>query len=161
VFVGIRTIEFDEELANMVRLNQWEHEFKKPDESAVALGDDDDYWSDTDSLDKTKGTILTANKTVEQLSLEVGVETKIGNYLIKEGLKIQMKSPVVTTNVPKMNPENSSKTPLVTSRSSTADRRLSQNTAVTISNANKSDSTSIQGSNRHSFCHDSSKYSCV
>jgi hypothetical protein len=103
--------------ANMVHLNQWEHEFEKPDESAV--GDDDDYWSDTDSLDKTEGTILTADKTVEQLSLEVGAETKIGNYLIK-GLKIQMKSPVVPADGPKMNPENSSKTPLVTNRSSTA-----------------------------------------
>jgi hypothetical protein len=67
--------------ANMVRLNRWEHDFDKPNKSAV--GNDDDYWSDTDSLDKTEGTILTSYKTVEQLSLEVGFETEIGNYLIK------------------------------------------------------------------------------
>jgi hypothetical protein len=77
--------------ANMVRLNQWEHEFEKPTKSAV--DNNDDYCSDMDSIDKTEGTILTANKTVEQLSLEVGVETKIGNNLIK-GLKIPMKSQV-------------------------------------------------------------------
>jgi transposase InsO family protein len=103
--------------ANMVRQNQWDHEFEIPTESAV--GNNDDYWSDTDSLDKTEGTLLTANKTVEQLSLEVGVETEIGNNLIK-GLKIPMKSPVVPAKGPKIYPTNSSKTLLVTNRLSTA-----------------------------------------
>jgi hypothetical protein len=67
--------------ANMVRQNQWDHEFEIPTESAV--DNNDDYWSDTDSLDKTEGTLLTADITLEQLSLEVGVETEIGNNLIK------------------------------------------------------------------------------
>jgi hypothetical protein len=41
--------------ANMVRQNQWDHEFEIPTEAAV--DNDDDYWSDTDSLDKIEGTL--------------------------------------------------------------------------------------------------------
>jgi hypothetical protein len=56
---------------------------------------------------------------MEQLSLEVGVETEIGNNLLK-GLKFPLKSPVVPTKGPKMNLTNSSKTTLVTNRLLTA-----------------------------------------